>query len=116
MITSVVGDLWQQVCDVLNRDKNTLSHHSMRFTAVLLFTHLFLFTVFRKEIKAGQPPPPETTPVQYHVFFTTKQSAFDARGAIIKPGRDARRVVSIQGTTYWILHYHLSWILMRCFL
>ncbi|KAG0094747.1 Histone-binding protein rbbp4 [Podila epicladia] len=46
----------------------------------------------KKEIKAGQPSPPETGPAQYHIFFTTKQSAFDARGAIIKPGRDARRV------------------------
>ncbi|KAG0071811.1 Histone-binding protein rbbp4, partial [Podila epicladia] len=52
----------------------------------------FVAAVFKKEIKAGQPSPPETGPAQYHIFFTTKQSAFDARGAIIKPGRDARRV------------------------
>ncbi|KAF9024597.1 Histone-binding protein rbbp4 [Haplosporangium bisporale] len=66
----------------------------------------FVAGVFRKEIKPGQPPPSESGPIQYHVFFTTKQAAFDARQAIIKPGRDARRVVSVQGkrlTGYYII-------------
>ncbi|KFH73500.1 hypothetical protein MVEG_00716 [Podila verticillata NRRL 6337] len=56
----------------------------------------FVAGVFRKEIKPGQPPPSESGPIQYHVFFTTKQAAFDARQAIIKPGRDARRVKYIK--------------------